>query len=453
MRAGLLVSVLFACFLIGCSDNDQAGTSPQTSNGPRENSEPADSPAAGPEEPNAAAPLDSVSEFLKRAETHAARGEIAQAIEALNEAIRTDPKDASAYFARASILARLGEDRYALNDFNTTIKLAPQNAHYYNSRGSFFLTRRVYSRATEDFTKALELAPESFQAYNNRGLALVARGDHQAAIVDFDAAIQLNPKYAEAWHNRGFAHFSTGDHEKAAADFEHTLQINPDFVHAYANRGLLHLQQEQFEKAVLDFTQAIARDRDNPAYYQRRREAYSKLGKQDEARSDADKIAWLGQLGRLNAAVTREPQEPTGYIQRAEHLVAGGEAKIGLANYERAIRIDPGCGQVYSSRAAYWYQKGEYDKAIDDCTKGMEIDPHHEAYSVRGDAYFQKGDYDRAIADYTTSRRLDVTVARAYFRRSQVRKAQGDQPGAARDLERAVAMDPSLKDEAAQTTP
>jgi len=57
---------------------------------------------------------------------------------------------------------------------------------------------------------------------------------------------------------------------------------------------------------------------------------------------------------------------------------------------------------VYVKRGAAYIQKGEYEKAIEDCTKAVELNPAHaNAYINRGIAYDKKGDHDLAIKDYT----------------------------------------------------
>ena len=46
------------------------------------------------------------------------------------------------------------------------------------------------------------------------------------------------------------------------------------------------------------------------------------------------------------------------------------------------------------------FEKGEYDKAISEYTKAIELDPRHDrAYNNRGIQYFVKKEYDRAWDD------------------------------------------------------
>jgi len=55
---------------------------------------------------------------------------------------------------------------------------------------------------------------------------------------------------------------------------------------------------------------------------------------------------------------------------------------------------------AYYHRGLAWGQKGNYDNAIADFTKTVEIDPVHVfAYHNRGTAWYYKGDYDRTCSD------------------------------------------------------
>jgi len=57
-----------------------------------------------------------------------------------------------------------------------------------------------------------------------------------------------------------------------------------------------------------------------------------------------------------------------------------------------------------------WYQKGEYDRAVKDFTKVLEMAPegfeNYVVYYNRGLAYYKLRDYDRAILDFNTGLQL-----------------------------------------------
>ncbi|KJU83981.1 TPR domain protein [Candidatus Magnetobacterium bavaricum] len=68
------------------------------------------------------------------------------------------------------------------------------------------------------------------------------------------------------------------------------------------------------------------------------------------------------------------------------------------------------------NRGLDWHKKGDYDMAIADFTKVIEITPRHaEAYTARGTAWRKKKDFDRAIADYNKSVDINPRYSLAYY--------------------------------------
>ena len=61
----------------------------------------------------------------------------------------------------------------------------------------------------------------------------------------------------------------------------------------------------------------------------------------------------------------------------------------------------------YSNRGlAYCYQD-DYDKAIQDFTEAIELEPNCvDNYVYRGEAYIQIQEYDRAIEDFSQAKQL-----------------------------------------------
>ena len=172
--------------------------------------------------------------------------------------------------------------------------------------------------------------------------------------------------------------------------------------------------------------------------------AYRALGMAENAKADEDRIVWLVKLGQINNLVAQAPQKPEGYIQRASHLADAGKHEIALTNYEQAIKVASGKATPWTSRAKYWLQQGDFNKAIADANKAIETEFSHPALSIRGDAFLQQGNYDQAIADYTAAKRLDPAVAQAYYRRALQRRQQGNEAGFKSDIETARQLDPQI---------
>ncbi len=77
-----------------------------------------------------------------------------------------------------------------------------------------------------------------------------------------------------------------------------------------------------------------------------------------------------------------------------------GEYERAISDYTKAIDINPRFVKAYYNRGLCCADNDEYDRAISDWTKAIEIDPlFADAYNNRGFALAYKGEYDRACSD------------------------------------------------------
>jgi tetratricopeptide (TPR) repeat protein len=74
---------------------------------------------------------------------------------------------------------------------------------------------------------------------------------------------------------------------------------------------------------------------------------------------------------------------------------------------ERAFAAESTLATEARKRGASFFEKGDFDNAIADCTEAIRLDPKDAlAYLNRGLAYRSKGDSDKAIADFKEAIRL-----------------------------------------------
>jgi len=77
--------------------------------------------------------------------------------------------------------------------------------------------------------------------------------------------------------------------------------------------------------------------------------------------------------------------------------------------------------EVYNTRGLAHCQKNQYDQAISDLSKAIEINPRlAHAYNNRGWAYIKKWQYDQALSDFNKTIKIDSRFAEAYFNRAVV---------------------------------
>ena len=95
------------------------------------------------------------------------------------------------------------------------------------------------------------------------------------------------------------------------------------------------------------------------------------------------------------------------YQTRAEGYRIVKKYDEALADFARAIEIDPQLALTYSNRAEVHRMLGNYEAVISDTTRAIVLDSTiNAAYTLRGLAYEHNGDYAKARADFNTAIKL-----------------------------------------------
>jgi tetratricopeptide (TPR) repeat protein len=107
------------------------------------------------------------------------------------------------------------------------------------------------------------------------------------------------------------------------------------------------------------------------------------------------------------------------YIWRGNTWYDKKDYDEAIINYDKAIEVNSNYGLAFYNKGAAWVAKKKYNKAIEDYTKTIEVNPNYVyAYVSRGNIKrVFNGDYDGAIADYTDAININIDVENAYYYR------------------------------------
>jgi serine/threonine protein kinase len=159
--------------------------------------------------------------------------------------------------------------------------------------------------------------------------------------------------------------------------------------------------KEHFAKGIdIDFT---ADDHNN------RGNTYRKLKRYDDA------------LAEFNRAIQLDPNNIHAYSNRGLTYTELQQYDKALADYNKAIEIDSNFADAYFNRGFTYNRLEQYNEALADFNHGIGLKPNDaKAYANRANTYVSLQQYDKALGDLSQAIRLDPTLILAYFGRANV---------------------------------
>jgi len=147
-------------------------------------------------------------------------------------------------------------------------------------------------------------------------------------------------------------------------------------------------------------------------------------------------------IADYDRAIDLEPEYAEAYNNRGNAYLDLGDLERAVEDYDRSLELgNPEPHLVYNNRGNAYRQQSEYERAIGDYEQAIELQPDFaEGYHNRGIAYADKGMIDQAIADYTRAIELKPGLVQAYFARGTAYVEQGGYDQAMADYNQAIAL-------------
>ncbi len=189
-----------------------------------------------------------------------------------DKALDADPLLIPARLNRARTYLQLGQAGKAVEDLQEALNTDPRNANLYAVAATAYQLAQDYPTAIETSATALSLDPDSVEAHNAAGLSYYYLGELGMAAEHFAKAIEADPTKHQSYTNLGNAYFQMESWHRARQQYEKALDIIPDSTVAntsFQRSYLLYLVARthhftgQFNKEIKVLNQALTLD---PAY-------------------------------------------------------------------------------------------------------------------------------------------------------------------------------------------
>ena len=242
-----------------------------------------------------------------------------------------------------------------------------------------------YQEKLKYYTKAIKENCEFSDAFINRGLVKNELQDYDGSIDDYNKAIELDPKCSLAFNNRGYTKYKKGDFEGALADYNKAILLNPKLNIAIDNKakllsevclkdddefsekyylslGIQEINKGNFLEGIKNIDESMKYNEKSDVAYFYKAVAYHNLNNVDLAYDNYTKTIELNKK-MIDA-----------YYNRGQ-IIAKDSPKLALDDFVTAVALDPKFIDAYYAIAAIQKNLGQYQEALKNLDKILEIEP------------------------------------------------------------------------------
>lgn len=300
-------------------------------------------------------------------------------------------------------------------------------------------------------TCLLPSAGQTYDYYNNLAKQEFDNKNYQKAIEHCSQSINIQPNGWAYWE-RAAAKANLKNYRGSAEDY--TLALNyysgSDKASLYYRRGYNYVDLGEYQKAIEDFNQALNYNHSTPGdVYWERAIAHEKLGLYQKANDD-----YTSAINRI----TDKKDLATLYSKRGYTRVYLGKYDDAILDLNQAIQYDPNLGSAYWNRSLYWEKKFDYQKAIDDATKAIDIYKGRDydgvkrdlasLYRNRGYYKYLQGKYQLALTDEETAQTYNPSHSSIYWDKGLIFDALGQHEKGIENYTNAISLETDKFDQA-----
>lgn len=344
--------------------------------------------------------------------------------QALKQALEVDQYDERVWEMLAMISLSRKDYKAGEEQLTQAISINKRNANYYVNRALARYHQRNLRGAMSDYDEAIVVDPKSYIAHFNRGLLRAQVGDDNRAIEDFNFVLEVEPDNMIALFNRALMRNNTGDYRGALKDLSAVIKEYPTFWTGYQMRASICRKLGDINGAERDEFKVMKAQME--ARYQGKKFNTSKTRKKsDRDMNDYDKLVeedtvvyaqkysseYRGKIQNKQVemrpeamfVLTYHPQRvgverSIAYHPELESLNQKGwlPQRVALANHEQTLdrnlvqkhfalletltqKLDAANPSVplYLERALEYYTVQDYDAAMEDINKYLELSPEN----------------------------------------------------------------------------
>jgi len=361
-------------------------------------------------------------------------GDVEKTIECISDYLRRNQKDVDALYIRSRCYYYMDEYIWALSDINNAIKFHDKKA-----------------RASKD------------DLYLTRGALYVDIENYDEALNDYATALKINPKNTDILFQRANLYYNLENYSASDADWKQVLKLEKENINAQVGLARNMIARGQIDEAIRELDRLEKIDQRNPQIFRYRSSAYAQKENYRKAIDDLIDWCYYDEIDRYKAlllSIYADYEFTYALAKVSERIVSEKDEKIswlylraGLYEdqdmYREAVEdyntieglLSSPNINIFIDRGVCYTQLGEYDMAISDFNEGLNLRESDRLYLRRAEALRLKGDYQSAIADCTKAIELNPMSDYAYYKRGWAKEFVNDYQGALKDYTTSIELD------------
>ena len=363
-----------------------------------------------------------------------ANGQDVEALKAFNEALRINPRLAPAQVQAARLELAAGNAAVAVGLADSAVLADPNSREARTILARALLVTRDYRRADEQVKVLLEGATPSADLYTMQGMVLGGLGKRAEARAAFERAAALAPGSAEAISGLVALDLADKKPENARARVDRHLKATPDDPSLLMLGARLNIQLKDYAAAEPMLRKVLTL---RPSQLQ----AYHLLGNLYLAQERHEEA-----LREFEALSQRQPDNIVGSTMAGIILEMMGKPAEARLRYEAVVQRNPRAA-VASNNLAWMYAEtgGNLDVALQLAQSAKrEMPQAGEVNDTLGYIYLRKNLPGLAVPLLRDATDKLPALPLVRYHLGLALLATGDKPGARRELEQALKLDPKF---------
>lgn len=233
--------------------------------------------------------------------------------------------------------------------------------------------------------------------------------------------LAASPTDGEAWFYLGENYFENDREDSAAYCYNKGVEVNPRQPLNYAGQGKVLWVKGQRDQAVAKFNEAIGIATDKANKFTKKLQAQTQREVAEGYASGNNKDLAKA-MAAVDAAIALDATDPEAFILKGDIMWEQNptDASQPVALYKKASDLRTTSAKPVARRGLVYHRARNFDAAIAEYDKAIGIEPGFApAYRGRAEAYFGKRDFAKAKADYDEYLKLNSGSQSAMVRYAQ----------------------------------